>query len=153
MKWHYLIWSASSLIRGTWITAPLVCLLASFFCLLAVGEHWEGKGTSQPSFYMGGKWFHSIVSTSVKDYWIIQYAVTIICFVQNSIGGVSHLSGDHVNEPFMWVSINQSQLSSIYFWFCNWFPWFPTLLYLPFDRGEDGVSGVLLHHKQVIKPY
>ena len=22
-----------------------------------------------------------------------------------------------------------------------------------FDRGEDGVSGVLLHHKQVIKPY
>ncbi|KAF2285643.1 hypothetical protein GH714_006150 [Hevea brasiliensis] len=32
----------------------------------------------------------------------------------NSIGGVSHLSGDHVNEPFL---------------------------------GEDGVSGVLLHHK------
>ncbi|XP_050216647.1 uncharacterized protein LOC126667660 [Mercurialis annua] len=32
----------------------------------------------------------------------------------NSIGGVSHLSGDHVNEPFI---------------------------------GEDGVSGVLLHHK------
>lgn len=24
---------------------------------------------------------------------------------QNSIGGVSHLSGDHVNEPFMWVSL------------------------------------------------
>lgn len=22
-----------------------------------------------------------------------------------------------------------------------------------FDRGEDSVSGVLLHHKQVIKPY
>ncbi|KAL8158407.1 uncharacterized protein LOC141675231 isoform X3 [Apium graveolens] len=32
----------------------------------------------------------------------------------NSIGGVSHLSGDHVNEPFI---------------------------------GEDGVSGILLHHK------
>lgn len=32
----------------------------------------------------------------------------------NSIGGLSHLSGDHVNEPFI---------------------------------GEDGVSGVLLHHK------
>ncbi|XP_052189296.1 uncharacterized protein LOC127799362 [Diospyros lotus] len=32
----------------------------------------------------------------------------------NSIGGISHLSGDHVNEPFI---------------------------------GEDGVSGVLLHHK------
>nr|GEX24000.1 non-lysosomal glucosylceramidase [Tanacetum cinerariifolium] len=32
----------------------------------------------------------------------------------NSIGGISHLSGDHVNEPF---------------------------------RGEDGVSGVLLHPK------
>ncbi|KAL6523824.1 hypothetical protein OROHE_016362 [Orobanche hederae] len=38
----------------------------------------------------------------------------------NSIGGVSHLSGEHVNQPFI---------------------------------GEDGVSGVLLHHKQVIILY
>ncbi|KAK6781205.1 hypothetical protein RDI58_023389 [Solanum bulbocastanum] len=58
----------------------------------------------------------AIVSPSVKDYGIIQYLVAIICFIQNSIGGVSHLSGDHVNEPFI---------------------------------GEDGVSGVLLHHKQI----
>ncbi|XP_073056682.1 uncharacterized protein [Primulina eburnea] len=37
-----------------------------------------------------------------------------LLFTWNSIGGISHMSGDHVNEPFI---------------------------------GEDGVSGVLLHHK------
>ncbi|CAN6990557.1 unnamed protein product [Brassica rapa subsp. trilocularis] len=37
-----------------------------------------------------------------------------LCILQNSIGGTSHMSGGHVNEPFI---------------------------------GEDGVSGVLLHHK------
>ncbi|CAK9177822.1 unnamed protein product [Ilex paraguariensis] len=42
-----------------------------------------------------------------------------LAVAENSIGGISHLSGDHVNEPFI---------------------------------GEDEVSGVLLHHKQVIKP-
>lgn len=46
--------------------------------------------------------------------------VSLLFTWANSIGGISHLSGDHVNEPFL---------------------------------GEDGVSGVLLHHKQVIKPY
>ncbi|CAK9141462.1 unnamed protein product [Ilex paraguariensis] len=45
--------------------------------------------------------------------------VSLLFTWANSIGGISHLSGDHVNEPFI---------------------------------GEDGVSGVLLHHKQVIKP-
>ncbi|WOH16217.1 hypothetical protein DCAR_0935766 [Daucus carota subsp. sativus] len=40
--------------------------------------------------------------------------VSLLFTWANSIGGVSHLSGDHVNEPFI---------------------------------GEDGVSGVLLHHK------
>ncbi|KAL6971083.1 glucosylceramidase [Sarracenia purpurea var. burkii] len=40
--------------------------------------------------------------------------VSLVFTWANSIGGVSHLSGDHVNEPFI---------------------------------GEDGVSGVLLHHK------
>ncbi|KAH7573062.1 hypothetical protein JRO89_XS03G0060500 [Xanthoceras sorbifolium] len=45
--------------------------------------------------------------------------VSLLFTWANSIGGVSHFSGDHVNEPFL---------------------------------GEDGVSGVLLHHKQVIKP-
>lgn len=45
--------------------------------------------------------------------------VSLLFTWANSIGGVSHLSGDHVNEPFI---------------------------------GEDGVSGVLLHHKQVIEP-
>ncbi|KAI4342605.1 hypothetical protein MLD38_027212 [Melastoma candidum] len=40
--------------------------------------------------------------------------VSLLFTWANSIGGVSHLSGDHVNEPFV---------------------------------GEDGVSGVLLHHK------
>ncbi|CAN1144521.1 Non-lysosomal glucosylceramidase [Linum perenne] len=44
---------------------------------------------------------------------------TAVFVYTNSVGGVSHLSGDHMNEPFV---------------------------------GEDGVSGVLLHHKQVIKP-
>ncbi|KAL8162878.1 hypothetical protein V2J09_014367 [Rumex salicifolius] len=44
--------------------------------------------------------------------------VSLLLTWANSIGGISHLSGDHVNEPFI---------------------------------GEDGVSGVLLHHKQVIK--
>ncbi|KAI3798173.1 hypothetical protein L1987_33442 [Smallanthus sonchifolius] len=40
--------------------------------------------------------------------------VSLLFTWANSIGGTSHFSGDHVNEPFM---------------------------------GEDGVSGVLLHHK------
>ncbi|KAL5781464.1 hypothetical protein ACOSP7_006493 [Xanthoceras sorbifolium] len=40
--------------------------------------------------------------------------VSLLFTWANSIGGVSHFSGDHVNEPFL---------------------------------GEDGVSGVLLHHK------
>ncbi|KAI5347600.1 hypothetical protein L3X38_000487 [Prunus dulcis] len=40
--------------------------------------------------------------------------VSLLFTWANSIGGISHLSGDHVNEPFI---------------------------------GEDGVSGVLLHHK------
>lgn len=40
--------------------------------------------------------------------------VSLLLTWANSIGGVSHLSGDHVNEPFI---------------------------------GDDGVSGVLLHHK------
>ncbi|KAL3507351.1 hypothetical protein ACH5RR_032733 [Cinchona calisaya] len=40
--------------------------------------------------------------------------VSLLFTWANSIGGVSHMSGDHVNEPFI---------------------------------GEDGVSGVLLHHK------
>ncbi|OAY28232.1 non-lysosomal glucosylceramidase [Manihot esculenta] len=40
--------------------------------------------------------------------------VSLLFTWANSIGGVSHFSGDHVNEPFI---------------------------------GEDGVSGVLLHHK------
>lgn len=40
--------------------------------------------------------------------------VSLLFTWANSIGGLSHLSGDHVNEPFI---------------------------------GEDGVSGVLLHHK------
>ncbi|CAH9086261.1 unnamed protein product [Cuscuta epithymum] len=40
--------------------------------------------------------------------------VSLLFTWANSVGGVSHLSGDHVNEPFM---------------------------------GEDGVSGILLHHK------
>ncbi|KDP39388.1 hypothetical protein JCGZ_01145 [Jatropha curcas] len=40
--------------------------------------------------------------------------VSLLFTWANSIGGLSHLSGDHVNEPFV---------------------------------GEDGVSGVLLHHK------
>ncbi|CAN1334617.1 Non-lysosomal glucosylceramidase [Linum perenne] len=40
--------------------------------------------------------------------------VSLLFTWANSVGGVSHLSGDHMNEPFV---------------------------------GEDGVSGVLLHHK------
>ncbi|KAJ4955498.1 hypothetical protein NE237_012281 [Protea cynaroides] len=40
--------------------------------------------------------------------------VSLLLTWANSIGGISHLSGDHVNEPFI---------------------------------GEDGVAGVLLHHK------
>lgn len=40
--------------------------------------------------------------------------VSLLFTWANSVGGISHLSGDHVNEPF---------------------------------TGEDGVSGVLLHHK------
>ncbi|PIN17708.1 Glucosylceramidase [Handroanthus impetiginosus] len=46
--------------------------------------------------------------------------VSLLFTWANSIGGISHMSGDHVNEPFI---------------------------------GEDGVSGVLLHHKQVMKLY
>ncbi|KAK9081357.1 hypothetical protein Syun_031136 [Stephania yunnanensis] len=45
--------------------------------------------------------------------------VSLLFTWANSIGGISHLSGDHVNEPFI---------------------------------GEDGVSGVLLHHKAKDNP-
>ncbi|KAL7177389.1 hypothetical protein ACSBR2_030696 [Camellia fascicularis] len=45
-----------------------------------VGEYREGKGKSEPLLYMGGK---------------------LVSAANNSIGGVSHLSGDHVNEPFI----------------------------------------------------
>ncbi|GMP77829.1 hypothetical protein CsSME_00033976 [Camellia sinensis var. sinensis] len=66
----------------------------------------------------------SSLPTAVFVYTLVntgkERAKVTLCFTwANSIGGVSHLSGDHVNEPFI---------------------------------GEDGVSGVLLHHKQVIKP-
>ncbi|KAF6140182.1 hypothetical protein GIB67_028988 [Kingdonia uniflora] len=45
--------------------------------------------------------------------------VSLLLTWANSIGGISHLSGDHDNEPF---------------------------------TAKDGVSGVLLHHKQVANP-
>ncbi|CAK9173802.1 unnamed protein product [Ilex paraguariensis] len=66
---------------------------------------------------MGGKLFLLILPNliqAVEDISSDCKLVIIICVAQNSIGGISHLSGDHVNEPFI---------------------------------GEDGVSGVLLHHK------
>ncbi|KAJ9555494.1 hypothetical protein OSB04_010108 [Centaurea solstitialis] len=81
-----------------------------------VGEYREGKGTSQPSLNVGRK--SNSASTPAIRFEIIELDfLNLTCWirvVQNSIGGISHLSGDHVNEPF---------------------------------KGEDGVSGVLLHHK------
>ncbi|KAJ0818355.1 putative glucosylceramidase [Helianthus annuus] len=61
----------------------------------------------------------SSLPTSVFVYTLVNTGkeraqVSLLLTWANSIGGISHLSGDHVNEPF---------------------------------RGEDGVSGVLLHHK------
>lgn len=75
------------------------------FVSFAVGEHWEGKGKSQPPFYMGGKGVQSmrlsndLVSGDIHCGTV--YSISFVPFVQNSIGGVSHLSGDHVNEPFV----------------------------------------------------
>lgn len=80
-------------------------ILLSFFVSFTVGEHWEGKGKSQPPFYMGGKgvlftWLsNDLVSGDIECSRV--YSISFVSFVQNSIGGVSHLSGDHVNEPFM----------------------------------------------------
>lgn len=61
----------------------------------------------------------SSLPTSVFVYTLVNTGrerakVSLLMTWANSIGGVSHLSGDHVNEPFI---------------------------------GDDGVSGVLLHHK------
>ncbi|XP_011073769.1 non-lysosomal glucosylceramidase [Sesamum indicum] len=61
----------------------------------------------------------SSLPTSVFVYTLVNTGkerakVSLLFTWANSIGGISHLSGDHVNEPFI---------------------------------GEDGVSGVLLHHK------
>ncbi|XP_076924518.1 uncharacterized protein LOC143586990 [Bidens hawaiensis] len=61
----------------------------------------------------------SSLPTSVFVYTLVNTGkerarVSLLLTWANSIGGISHLSGDHVNEPF---------------------------------RGEDGVAGVLLHHK------
>lgn len=61
----------------------------------------------------------SSLPTSVFVYTLVNTGkeraqVSLLLTWANSVGGVSHLSGDHVNEPFV---------------------------------GEDGVSGVLLHHK------
>ncbi|KAK4341575.1 hypothetical protein RND71_040076 [Anisodus tanguticus] len=66
----------------------------------------------------------SSLPTSVFVYTLVNTGkeraqVSLIFTWANSIGGVSHLSGDHVNEPFI---------------------------------GEDGVSGVLLHHKTKENP-
>lgn len=44
---------------GDLINFSACVLISAFLVSLAVGEHWEGTGTSQPSFYMGGKWPHS----------------------------------------------------------------------------------------------
>ncbi|CAA6655301.1 unnamed protein product [Spirodela intermedia] len=62
----------------------------------------------------------SSLPTSVFVYTLVNTGkerakVSLLLTWANSIGGVSHLSGNHSNEPF---------------------------------RGEDGVAGVLLHHKQ-----
>ncbi|KAI7735627.1 hypothetical protein M8C21_031943, partial [Ambrosia artemisiifolia] len=61
----------------------------------------------------------SSLPTSVFVYTLVNTGkeraqVSLLLTWANSIGGISHLSGDHVNKPFI---------------------------------GEDGVSGVLLHHK------
>ncbi|VFQ65919.1 unnamed protein product [Cuscuta campestris] len=61
----------------------------------------------------------SSLPTSVFVYTLVNTGkerakVSLLFTWANSIGGASHLSGDHINEPFL---------------------------------GEDGVSGVLLHHK------
>lgn len=61
----------------------------------------------------------SSLPTSVFVYTLVNTGkerakVSLLLTWANSVGGISHLSGDHVNEPFI---------------------------------GEDGVSGVLLHHK------
>ncbi|KAG2726577.1 hypothetical protein I3760_01G119000 [Carya illinoinensis] len=73
----------------------------------------------QISPFMPHNYKDSSLPTAVFVYTLVNTGrerakVSLLFTWMNSIGGISHLSGDHVNEPFI---------------------------------GEDGVSGVLLHHK------
>ncbi|XP_041011666.1 non-lysosomal glucosylceramidase-like isoform X1 [Juglans microcarpa x Juglans regia] len=73
----------------------------------------------QISPFMPHNYKDSSLPTAVFVYTLVNTGrerakVSLLFTWKNSIGGISHLSGDHVNEPFI---------------------------------GEDGVSGVLLHHK------
>lgn len=131
------------------------CVLLSVYLFsFVVGEHWEGKGTSQPSFYMGGKWLHwsgcfyCVFSKRLWDYSIFSHNY-LFCteFNWRCLASIRRSC-----ERTIYVSI--SSISIIFHLLVVWqLISNSSLLFLPFDRGEDGVSGVLLHHKQVIKPY
>ncbi|RWR97590.1 non-lysosomal glucosylceramidase-like protein [Cinnamomum micranthum f. kanehirae] len=103
----------------------------TYSSVLAPGQH-EGKsgdqGISSWGWNLSGQ--HSTYHALFPRAWTIydgilvntgreRAKVSLLFTWANSIGGTSHLSGGHVNEPFI---------------------------------GEDGVSGVLLHHKQVVNP-
>lgn len=44
---------------------------------------------------------HTYIHVYVYMLLLPGYSVLFVCYKQNSVGGVSHSSGDHVNEPFM----------------------------------------------------
>ncbi|KAJ6705013.1 NON-LYSOSOMAL GLUCOSYLCERAMIDASE [Salix purpurea] len=83
------------------------------------GWNLNGQHSTQISPFIPHNYRDSSLPTAVFVYTLVNTGkerakVSLLFTWANSIGGMSHLSGDHVNEPFI---------------------------------GEDGVSGVLLHHK------
>lgn len=80
-------------------------LLLILIYYLLVGKYRTRKSKSEPSFYLGGEF---LFITKVMVFLCFLRRSTIILYLQNSIGGISHLSGNHVNEPFMWVQIEIS---------------------------------------------
>lgn len=74
----------------------------------AASEYWKGKGKSQPSNDLGGSNYALLLQCSylICFCYLRSNHVVFSMLFQNSIGGLSHHSGGHVNEPFMLVGLH-----------------------------------------------
>lgn len=110
-----------------------------------VGEHWKRKGKSQPPFHLGGE----LPSESFQVHYIQKSRICLstLCCAEFNGWDFTYVRGSceraiHVRKNMRYLTVRDYgfKLMSNFFWFLFLF------------RDEDGVSGVLLHHKQVILP-